>query len=549
MTHHGPVKRENAEFSLDGLSFRLRDVEIVNGDGHWREEQQFTVSHVLFVVTSGEGNLILGSNEFRLRQDTAFVCPPGETFRTETEQRDGLKMFLFRFDVFRETERNEEQMQDGSKERLFPLQKEIPVYPAGKLACLCDTIYRHWYSQHGLERFRGQVAFQELLYYVLNSVRLQPEDSRPALKAAKDYMERHFNENLTIEELARIANISPKYFVDLFKRTYGISAINYLTELRINRAKQLMAQSRAKLRDIAHQVGYNDEFYFSRKFKKVVGVPPKVYMNRRRRKIAAYKRSITGQLVALKIVPYAAPLHPKWTAYYYNKYRTDIPVHLSAYRKNQHWESNIKKLLRDRPDVVISTDVLDSEEKEMLEQVSPVFYVPTKEQNWKEQLLLVAEFLGESGEAEHWLKSYDRKTKFARDRLKRSVQDDTFLFVKVSKQNLSVYCNRSMSEVFYDELQLVPACRFDRSVYDQQVTIEQLADFDADRLLLIVRQESETLAYWKALQYSMPWQELKAVQNNRVYLISSDPWFEYSACAHSRIIDEVLHLFCENHPN
>ncbi|MDT2273884.1 AraC family transcriptional regulator [Paenibacillus larvae] len=81
-------------------------------------------------------------------------------------------------------------------------------------------------------------------------------------------MDNHYNENLTIEQLAHMAEVSPKYFVDLFKKTYGKSAMDYVTEVRVNSAKKLMVRSDARLRDIAHQVGYNDEFYFSRKFKR-----------------------------------------------------------------------------------------------------------------------------------------------------------------------------------------------------------------------------------------------------------------------------------------
>ncbi|QPA31443.1 ABC transporter substrate-binding protein [Thermaerobacillus caldiproteolyticus] len=548
MIHQETVKQEVIDFSLDGLFFRLRDMEFVKGDGNWQIEQHLTGSHVLFVVTNGRGRLMLDSSECRLRQDTVYVCAPGETYGAEAENPDGLKMFLFKFDVFRVTEQRYERVQGMKEEHLFPLKGEIQVSPAGQLASLCDEIYRHWHSEDGLERFRSQLTFQELLYYIMKNRRLLSGESRTALESAKDYMESYFNENLTIEQLARIAKISPKYFVDLFKKTYGISAIDYLTELRINKAKQLMAQSDAKLRDIAHQVGYHDEFYFSRKFKKKVGVAPTVYMKSRRRKIAAYRSPITGQLLALKIIPYAAPLHPKWTAYYYKMYRTDISVHLSAYRQNQHWESNIETLFHARPDVVISTDELDAREKERLEQIAPIFYVPWMEKNWREQLLLTAEFLGETGEAEHWLKTYDRKVNLARARLKREVRDDTFLIVRISKQNLYVHCNRSMFEVFYHDLQLAPAYCCDRSVYDQQITIEQLAEIDPDRLLLLVRQEDETLAYWKTLQYSIPWQELKAVRSNRVYLIPSDPWVEYSACAHDRIIDESLKLFSGDCP-
>jgi ABC-type Fe3+-hydroxamate transport system substrate-binding protein len=548
MIHHESVKKEDDDFSLDSLIFRLREMEFITGECDWQIEQQLTVSHVLLVVTNGKGKLMLGKHECRLRQDTVYVCPPKQTYGVAAGKPDGLRMYLLRFDVFRETERSEEQMKYVREERLLPLNGEIPVHPAGQLALLCEAIYRHWHNEGGLEHFRSQLAFQELLYFILKSSRHLSEDSRTGMELAKEYMERYFNEDLTIEQLARIAKISPKYFVDLFKKTYGTSAIDYLTELRINHAKQLMAQSNVKLRDIAHQVGYKDEFYFSRKFKMEVGMTPTVYMKRRRRKIAAYKPSIIGQLLALKIIPYAAPLHPKWTAYYYKMYRTDIPVHLSAYRKNQHWESNIETLLHARPDVVISTDDLDAEEKERLDKIATVFYVPWMEKDWREQLLMTAEYLDESGEAEHWLKNFDRKVKYARERLKGAVQDDTFLIVRLSKQNLYVHCNRSVAEVFYHDLGVTPAYQCESSVYNLQITIEQLAEIDPDRLLLLIYQEEETLAYWKRLQYSLPWQELRAVRSNRLYLIPSDLWLEYSACAHDRLIDESLKLFSGDRP-
>lgn len=536
MPHLEPVRR-NAGNCLDGLFIRLRDMKVIGESEAPTGDQQFTGIHVLIASVNGETRLMMGGREMRLDRDTACLCPPGETFGVEAGGK-GLKIYLFRFDVFREA---------GEKSSLS-VKGDIPVHPAGKLACLCEKIHHLWHSRDGLERFRGQVAFQELLYYVLSSVRHKPQGTGPDLEAAKEYMEKNFRENLTVKQLAGIAKVSPKYFVDLFKKTYGISAINYLTELRISRAKRLMMRSDLRLKDIAYQVGYNDEFYFSRKFKKEVGVSPTVYMKRRRRKIAAYRPSVTGQLLPLQIIPYAAPLHPKWTAYYFRTYGPDIPVHLSAYRRNQHWKSNLEKLDQFRPELVISTEGIDLREKERLEQMSPVIYLPTEE-NWRGQLLFLAEKLGESGEAEHWLKNYEKRIAWARDRLKRTVGGGTFLILRVCRKNLYAYCNRSINEVFFGDLQLVPACPFDRPVHDKVVTLEQLARFDADHLLLMIRREEETLAHWEKLRHSVEWQELKAVRKNRIYFIQSDPWCEYSAWAHSRMVGEVLRLLCENHPN
>ncbi|MBD5075363.1 AraC family transcriptional regulator, partial [Xanthomonas citri pv. citri] len=82
---------------------------------------------------------------------------------------------------------------------------------------------------------------------------------------------------------------------------------------RITKAKRLMAKSNCKLKEIAHQTGYQDEFYFSRIFKKYTGCSPTSYMKKRRKKIAAYGRGTMGHLIPLHHIPLAAALHPKWT--------------------------------------------------------------------------------------------------------------------------------------------------------------------------------------------------------------------------------------------
>lgn len=161
---------------------------------------------------------------------------------------------------------------------------------------------------------------------------------------------------------------------------------------------------------------------------------------------------------------------------------------------------------------------------------------------------LTAEILEQPGEAEHWLETYGRNVTFARQRLKNRVGEETFLIVRLLKQNLYAYCNRSMAEVFYGDLQLTPACSFGSPIYNRRITLQELAATEADRLLLLICQETETLESWERLQSSLEWQELKAVRTNRVYSILSDPWCEYSANAHNRIVRETLRLLSGDCP-
>ncbi|GED61035.1 AraC family transcriptional regulator [Brevibacillus formosus] len=528
--------------------FKLRDITWLKAQGHDRLRQQFTHSHILLVVTGGRGRLRLENEEYQLRQDAIYVCPPMLTFGIVPDSADHLEMYMLRFDVFMETRDRHRRFQALREKDLFPFRGEISVQSAGQLPVYCDLIQNLWKQETALERFRGQHTFQELWYHIVKHAHFSATDSGMALERARAHMEEHYSENVTIEQLARIAEVSPKYFVDLFKKTYGISAMDYLAELRISRAKQMMVQSHAKLRDIAHQVGYNDEFYFSRKFKKAVGVSPTLYMKSRQRKIAAYGSTIIGHLLALKMIPYAAPLHPKWTAYYHHSYRNDIPVHLSAFRINQNWKANIELLRDAKPDVIIGLDETSLQEQKQLNEIAPTLYVPFEERGWKEQLQLMADFLGESMEAHHWLCEYEKKVKRARAKLQHVLGDETVLIVRVLKNQLYVHCNRSMNEVFYQDLQVKPAFVSEQKEYDQLVTVQELIALAPDRLLLLVCQEAETLACFQALKESGPWQEIEAVRNNRAHVIMSDPWREYSATAHERIVEESVRLFSGDRP-
>lgn len=365
----------------------------------------------------------------------------------------------------------------------------------------------------------------------------------------KEFMNQHYHEPLSIRQLARLANISPKYFVDLFKKTYGQSAMDYLTDLRINRAKRYLVESNGKLRDIAKKVGYNDEFYFSRKFKKEVGVSPSAFVKNPKRRIAAYSPSIIGQLLALDIIPLAAPLVPKWTPYYYNTYRTEIILHLEFADPytGPRFEENRIKLAQIRPDAIIGTDQLCSFEKAKLSNIAPSYFVSTEHSDWRDQFRLIARFLEREEKAERWIQSYERMVRLARIQIQKVVGDDTILVLRIYGQNMYAYCNRGMEDVLFKDLLLKAASW--SAPCNRLLTLDQLGEINPDRILLAVCQETLSREYWLALQHTRAWCQLKATRRGHVYPIPSDPWFDYSAVSIQRMLDEALLLFTGIYPN
>ena len=121
---------------------------------------------------------------------------------------------------------------------------------------------------------------------VLNSLAaiILKSELKPNLKLsffkqkAKQYIENnYFKEELSLEDVARDIKVSASYLSRVLKQETGTSFIDYLTQVRVKMAIQLMTDPSMKIYEIAERVGYNSQHYFSTAFKKVLGVSPVEY--------------------------------------------------------------------------------------------------------------------------------------------------------------------------------------------------------------------------------------------------------------------------------
>jgi AraC family transcriptional regulator len=92
-----------------------------------------------------------------------------------------------------------------------------------------------------------------------------------------DYAHSNIHQNIGLNDLAKNINISPFHFIRLFKQTIGISPYQFMLQLKIERAKQLIQQSEFSLTSIAYQLGFMDQAHFCNAFKKATGVTPLQY--------------------------------------------------------------------------------------------------------------------------------------------------------------------------------------------------------------------------------------------------------------------------------
>jgi two-component system response regulator YesN len=98
-----------------------------------------------------------------------------------------------------------------------------------------------------------------------------------ALKRAMDYIREHYNEQLTLSQVSENIYLSSYYISRLFKKELGKNFVDYLNEIRIDKAKELLKDIKYKSYEIAEMVGISDAHYFSKLFKKHVGMAPTEY--------------------------------------------------------------------------------------------------------------------------------------------------------------------------------------------------------------------------------------------------------------------------------
>ena len=110
-----------------------------------------------------------------------------------------------------------------------------------------------------------------------NVVVKKEEQSSGVISKAKIYINLHFGRDITLDDVSREVDISPYYFSKLFKEETGENFIEYLTNIRIDKAKELLSETELSMKEICAQIGYSDPNYFSRAFKKNVGVTPTEY--------------------------------------------------------------------------------------------------------------------------------------------------------------------------------------------------------------------------------------------------------------------------------
>lgn len=355
------------------------------------------------------------------------------------------------------------------------------------------------------------------------------------LNEVRQYIEDNYTKQLTLTQLAQVTCLSPSYLSSAFKQQYTQSPMEYVTQLRIHKAKQLMQQEDVRLKYIAEAVGYNDEFYFSRVFKKAEGVSPTTYMSLQKKHIGVVTGNMMGYLHAIGIKPYAAPLSAKWTPYYYNLWMEQMEHRLPLIDNERYCD--LTKLLYLPFDLVISPKDLPADLVRTMKEHLPIYLLDDK-RNCLSELTELADLLNKHKEAKQWMEQYTSRLEEIRKQLGWWNRPPQVLVIRIYKSQIFAYCNAGIHHLLFQDLGAVSSYKQD-GLYNAILSSEELGAMKVDRLLTLIGADDQSRATWHHLQRKMEFKQLDAVQHQQSFVIHSDPWNEYSPIALQRMLEEV----------
>jgi AraC family transcriptional regulator, arabinose operon regulatory protein len=233
--------------------------------------------HILIYCYKGEGIIEVGGRVVALQANTYYIIPPGAPHSYYALEANPWSIYWVHFtgaqavhfyNKFASRFAESAPLLSLEERRLSLFESLISVMESG-------------YSEANLEYVN--LSLTQLLNAFLydrffTEVGKQLSENN-TVEAAIEYMKKHLDTALKIDDVATHFSYSPSHFFTLFKKRTGYSPIHYFNYLKIQKACQYLSFTTMSVKEISFALGFNDPLYFSRLFKKIMSTPPLQYRN------------------------------------------------------------------------------------------------------------------------------------------------------------------------------------------------------------------------------------------------------------------------------
>ena len=231
-------------------------------------------SWLLVFTLAGTGDFKAGLRDYELTPTSSTLVEPGTLTDFSRSQSADWNFYWVIF-----------QCADSWRSYVqWPLagpgvgQLALSAEAADGIGLTLNQLYNNYIDSGPLKAQLDHNLLEQLLMRCASCL---PRDNSKALdariRAARAYIDEHFAADIALEDVAAASNLSPSRLSGLFKKETGSSVMAYRNELRLVQAAQLLLHSNLRIADIGNRVGYTEQAFFSRMFRKHLGMSPRQY--------------------------------------------------------------------------------------------------------------------------------------------------------------------------------------------------------------------------------------------------------------------------------
>lgn len=275
MTHIAPSIRE-ASLKTPILSDLLCTRVGYQGPSpaHYIPRPSGSYDHILIYCTAGKGWLEMDNQQWQIEKNEAFLIPAHKAHSYGAATENPWSNYWLHFQGKQAKDYTSLLTPDPGSPVIRPDHCE-------DLTAAMEQLYRHMKEVHNrpnLVAASGALSRLLTLFQLrMHSAGKKNQSAEHRVDDSIDFMQNNLDSRLQLNELARIAGMSPNHYGALFMQRHQHSPIDYFNRLKVQKACELLLTSNQRVNEIAESLGFADPYYFSRLFKKIMGKSPRHY--------------------------------------------------------------------------------------------------------------------------------------------------------------------------------------------------------------------------------------------------------------------------------
>lgn len=270
-----------SDTDLDKINCKLLYVTTARYDSDWHSTIHFHNFTEIFYVVRGDGSFIVEDSEFEVKADDMIIVNPNVSHTEVSNEQSPLEYIALGIEglLFSQIIKNENTHADYFLQNYQDYKHEVLFY----LKTLVAEVENKEDHYDRLCQDLLEVCIINMIRRANNSFSIaSTKKMNKECSYVKQYIDLHYQENITLDELSRLTYVNKYYLVHAFKKYIGLSPINYLINKRVEEAKVLLETTNYSVSQISDIVGFSSQSYFSQVFKKTMGTTPFEIRKRKR---------------------------------------------------------------------------------------------------------------------------------------------------------------------------------------------------------------------------------------------------------------------------